>query len=189
MKDDEGVRRSWRAFMRVGGFTEVEREGQRIQLQRTARVMERLRMENPDRVSGGHTWCNVAGNGKDAWRAAWVRSVRITRRRVWENDQISVGMRADGRQRWAVDSTHEMRGKGSEREVRVRWLGVNPATLDPWEDTWVKLTWLTEDLRAVYTKSRKRRAEVIDEEEIFRVPGSKCSDRLRGDAQRRCYRE
>ena len=51
------------------------------------------------------------------------------------------------------------------REAHVRWCGFDPTTGIAWDDSWVRQSWLTPDLRAGGVIRRRRTAEQIREEE------------------------
>ena len=51
------------------------------------------------------------------------------------------------------------------REAHVRWCGFDPTTGIAWDDSWVRQSWLTPDLRAGGVIRRRRTAAQIREDE------------------------
>ena len=54
-----------------------------------------------------------------------------------------------------MDAVLDWRGYGNACEAYVRWLGFNVMSGEPWDDSWVRRTWLTADLRLL-SRTRRR---------------------------------
>ena len=91
---------------------------------------------------------------------AWSRGCV---QRKLHNHQVAAGLRQDGRQRWAVDEIIEWESVGARVRALVRWLGFDPETGDPWDNSWVPKTWLTADLRAADPGIQRRAKRVARE--------------------------
>ena len=81
------------------------------------------------------------------------------------NEEIGNGLAPDGRGRWAVDSILAWRGGAHDRAALVRWSGFDPATGEPWADSWEPRAALTSDLRGGGLIRRRRTAAEVREEE------------------------
>ena len=81
------------------------------------------------------------------------------------NEEIGSGLAADGRGRWAVESILAWRGGAGDRAALVRWSGFDPATGEPWADSWEPRAALNSDLRGGGLIRRRRTAAEIREEE------------------------
>ena len=96
-----------------------------------------------------------------------MRQRPVARRRTLLNAEIGNGLAPDGRGRWAVDAVLEWRGGAGGREALVRWCGFDPATGEPWEDSWEPRAALTSDLRAGGRIRRRRtRVQMAEEERL-----------------------
>ena len=74
-------------------------------------------------------------------------------RRRLDNAMVVAGMASDGRGRWGVE---EILGQVGQW-VKVRWVGFNPQTGQPWPVEWIRRERLTRDLRE---QTRLRRPAV-----------------------------
>lgn len=81
-------------------------------------------------------------------RQARTAKMKVIRRAVTEGE-LAAGVRPDGRKRWAVDCVLKWeRGEADDGWwALVKWLGFDRVSGEPWEDSWVKESWLTQDLR------------------------------------------
>lgn len=101
-----------------------------------------------------------AGGARGMWSAAesargWFRRAggRSLEGRL-RGEDVQAGFEAAARvPRHAVDEVKDVRhpagGKGRQLEVLVSWKGVDPRSRRPWDDEWVSVTRLTDDLKDV----------------------------------------
>jgi hypothetical protein len=171
-EEEKAAKRAWVA---AGGSAAVAREmrllGNVEECRAAARVVTALE------AKGGLPSANLRriANGRQ------VVGLRMAvRRRAVVDGEMDAGMRPDGRGRWAVERVIEWKVEGGVRWALVSWMGFDKATDEPWGDSWVRESWLTQDLR-------KRRSEKESELEgavvqVAKVAkGSRVSPRLAGE--------
>ena len=155
-----GLAHSWRAWTAAGGHAAMRRErGLRRDVEETRRAA---------RLSD---WLERCGRRTSPALAALANARRllrqrpVARRRMLLNEEIGSGLAADGRGRWSVESILAWRGGAGDRAALVRWSGFDPASGEPWTDSWEPRAALTSDLRGGGLIRRRRTAAEIREEE------------------------
>jgi hypothetical protein len=156
----KGMAHAWRAWKAAGGHKAMDRErGFRRDVEETRRAA---------RLSD---WLERCGRRISPALAALANARRllrqrpVARRRMLLNEEVGSGLAADGRGRWAVESILAWRGGAGDRAALVRWSGFDPATGEPWADSWEPRAALTSDLRGGGLIRRRRTAAAIREEE------------------------
>ena len=156
----KGMAHAWRAWKAAGGHKAMDRErGFRRDVEETRRAA---------RLSD---WLERCGRRISPALAALANARRllrqrpVARRRMLLNEEVGSGLAADGRGRWAVESILAWRGGAGDRAALVRWSGFDPASGEPWTDSWEPRAALTSDLRGGGLIRRRRTAAEIREEE------------------------
>ena len=144
---------AWRAWVAGGGAPAMKREEKRLasaeEMATAARAAAALR------AAGKRPTALLAQQETGKFVVRYKMAVR---RRSIVDGEIEAGLRPDTRKKWAVDHVLEWR-REDEMAVLVgwpwkggwmalvRWLGFDVETGAPWQDSWAREGWLTEDLK------------------------------------------
>ena len=139
-----GARRAWRTWAAAGGLRAMAEEcavADRIRDARMVLAIEGFAQARPAAVmaQAAADWLSRYDPRTAVYRQ---RGMGKQRRRL-DNAMVAAGMAADGRGRWAVEQIVNQVGQW----VKIRWVGFNPRSGQPWPVEWVHRDRLTPDLR------------------------------------------